>query len=142
VELVEHTFEELGNLRYRMFTCPLAGEQYATALVIRFSGVFGIGSAGNGNAALMRVVTRAGLDAWGCRAVVFDLRELAYEWGNGIWEAFSRAVEAGRGKRLPCALVVSELCRNGFSSCAGMVPPMFDDLEAAVAFVARPVAPQ
>lgn len=136
MELVEHRFEELGSLQYRMFTCPLGGKHHAIALILQFSGVFGIGSAGNGNADLMRVVTRAALEAWSGHALVFDLRELDYEWGNGIWAALSSG-----GERLPSALVVSDLCRGGFSTCRGMVPPMYDDLESAVASVAAQAVP-
>ena len=138
MELVEHRFEELGSLRYLVFTCQLGGKHHATGLILRFSGVFGIGSAGNGNADFMRVITRAALEAWHSHAVVWDLSELAYEWGNGIWTVFGRnAINTG-AVPLPSALVVSDLCRGGFSTCRGMVPPMFDDLESAVASVAGP----
>jgi hypothetical protein len=33
------------------------------------------------------------------------------------------------------AMVISDKCRKGFSTCDGMVPPMFDTIEEALAFV-------
>jgi hypothetical protein len=138
MELVEHRFEDLSRLQYRIFTCALGGKHNPAALVLKFSGVYGIGSEGNGDAAFMRMITRATTSAWQPDAVVFDLRELAYEWGDAIWGVFGRKIPASGVEGLPCALVVSDLCRGGFSTCAGFVPPMFDDLESAIAFVAEP----
>ena len=138
MELVEHRFDELSRLQYRLFTCALGGKHNPTALVLKFSGVYGDGSAGNDDAAFMRVITRAAISAWRNHAVVFDLRELAYEWGNGIWSVFSRLMDPSEGENLPCAMVISDRCRGGFSTCARLVPPMFDDLDSAVAFVAEP----
>ncbi len=80
MELVEHRFDELSRLQYRIFTCDLGGKHNPTALVLKFSGVYGVGSAGNGDAALMTVITRAATSVWPSQAAVFDLRELAYEW--------------------------------------------------------------
>ena len=138
MELVEHRFDELSRLQYRIFTCALGGKHNPTALVLKFSGVYGVGSAGNDDAALMRIITHAATSTWLSQAAVFDLRELAYEWGDSIWKVFGRGIETSGVEGLPCALVVSDLCRRGFSSCAGFVPPMFDDLDSAIAFVTKP----
>jgi hypothetical protein len=100
MELAEHRFDELSRLQYRIFTCALGGKHNARALVLKFSGVYGVGSAGNGDADFMRVIARV--------------------------------------EGLPCALVVSDLCRGGFSTCQGFVPPMFDDIESAIHFVGQP----
>ena len=138
MELVEHRFDDLSRLQYRVFTCSLGGKHNCMALVLKFSGVYGIGSAGNGDAEFMQVITCAASAAWRSHAVVFDLRDLAYEWGDAIWRVFGRGIEPSGVEGLPCALVVSDLCRGGFSTCAGIVPPMFDDLDSAIAFVAEP----
>jgi hypothetical protein len=136
MELVEHRFEDLSRIQYRIFTCALGGKHNPMALVLKFSGVYGVGSAGNNDADFMRVITRAARSAWRSDAVVFDLRDLAYEWGDSTWGVFGRRLSEVDG--LPSALVVSDLCRAGFSTCARLVPPMFDDLESAIAFVAEP----
>jgi hypothetical protein len=138
VELVEHRFDELSRLQYRIFTCELGGKHNATALVLKFSGVCGAGSEGNVDAGFMRAIARAATSAWHCHAVVFDLRDLAYVWGNSIWHVFGRGIPPSVVEGLPCALVVSDLCKRGFSTCAGFVPTMFDDMESAIAFVGEP----
>src|SRR5262249_18205496 len=130
--------DELSRLQYRIFACALGGKHNPTVLVLKFSGVYGIGSEGNGDADFMRVITRAATSAWHCDAVVFDLRELTYEWGDAIWRVFGRGVQPSGVDGLPCALVVSDLCRGGFSTCATLIPPMFDDLESAITFVGEP----
>jgi hypothetical protein len=139
MELSERRFEDLSRLQYRIFTCALGGDRNRSALVLNFSGVYGVGSAGNGDAAFMRIITQAALSSWDSDAVVFDLRELAYEWGDAIWGVFSRGVARSRAERVPCALVVSDLCRGGFSTCRNLIPPMFDDLELAITFVGEQV---
>src|SRR5262249_16298306 len=101
-------------------------------LVLKFSGAYRQGSAGNGDATLMRVITQAALSAWDPDAVVFDLRELDYKWGNGIWSVFGLGIPSSGVERLPRVLVVSHLWRGGFATCGGLVPTMFDDIEDAI----------
>lgn len=133
--LTEHRFDELSKLQYRVFIGALEGKHKHAVLVLKFSGTYGIGSAGRGDANFMQAITEAALTAWTCDAVVFDLRELAYEWGNDIWALFGRGIRYSAIKDLPQALVVSDSCRGGFSTCGTIVPPMFDDLESATSFV-------
>lgn len=134
MHLTEHRFEDLSDLKYRIFTCDLGGEHHAQAMVLQFSGTYGVGSEGNGDAEFMRVTSLAALSAWRVHAV----RELDYEWGNSIWSVFGHGIDPSGVERLPVALVVSERCRTGFASCASLVPKMFDDLESALAFVGPP----
>jgi hypothetical protein len=65
---------------YHLVTPPesAAGE----TLIIRFAGVYGVGSKGNSDAAYMKAVATAGLAAWGPSLLVFDFRELDYSWGD------------------------------------------------------------
>jgi hypothetical protein len=135
MDLSEHRFDELSRLQYRIFSCSLGGKHHAKALVLKFSGVFGDGSEGNGDGDFMLAITRAATLVWHSNAVVFDLRELTYEWGDSIWRIFGRGIEPSGTEGLPCALVISDLCRGGFSTCQSIVPRMFDDLESAIGFV-------
>jgi hypothetical protein len=102
MNLTEHRFDELSRLLYRVFTCELGGKHNPTALVLQFSGVYGVGSAGNSDATFMRVITLAALSAWRSDAVVFDFRELTYEWGNSIWSLFGHGIERSGVEGLPC----------------------------------------
>lgn len=136
MELTEHRFEELSELKYRIFTCKLGGKHNATALVLSFSGVYGVGSEGNGDAAFMQLISQAAASIWRVDAVVFDFQKLSYTFGNSIWSLFGHGTHPPIGDDAPTALVVSDLCRIGFST--GPVPACFDDLESAIAFVSGP----
>lgn len=133
--LTEHRFDELSNLQYRVFLGVLEGEHNRTVLVLNFTGTYGIGSKGRRDADFMQAITEAALTAWNCDAVIFDLREFAYEWGNNIWGLFGRGVRYSAIRDLPQALIVSDLCRGGFLTCGSIVPPMFDDFESAANYV-------
>lgn len=64
------------------------------------------------------------------QAGVFDFSQLSYEWGNASWNAVSR--HRLGDPDVPVAMVVSEKCKGGFSTCAGALPQTFDTLEGAV----------
>lgn len=91
------------------------------AVVIKFNGSYGYGSAGNGDALYMIAIRDYLLNCVLAYAVVFDLRELNYEWGDGIWDMF-RCDE-------PFATLVSDRCK-GFQTC-GVARPMFESIESA-----------
>lgn len=135
MNLIEHRFDELSNLEYRVFLGVLEGEHNRTALVLKFTGTYGIGSAGRRDADFMQAITEAALAAWRCDAVIFDLREMAYEWGDDIWRVFGHGLGYSAISDLRQALIVSDLCRGGFSTCGTIVPPMFDDLDTAATFL-------
>jgi hypothetical protein len=101
---------------------------------------------GNDDAAYIEATKSAWLSVFHVNAIVFDLRHMEYEWGNSIWNALlwdtasdESILEEGEPRPVyPTALVVSGLCWPGFSTCKGMVPPMFDDLDTALRFVEAP----
>lgn len=105
-----------------------AGDE-VEAVVIKFRGLYGYGSAGYGDAAYMKAIRDYIAECVLPCAFVFDLRELEYEWGNDIWDMFLCDQ--------PFATIVSDMCK-GFQTC-GVARPMFDDLEAAIEHL-RPLA--
>ena len=137
MQLVERHLEDLSAIRCRIYTCEFRTEHDQTVLVLAFSGKYGIGSEGNGDAAYMIGVRRAAMAAWEGDALVYDLRELSYEWGNAIWALFCGGFGDIDLRGTPSALVVSDLCREGFATCSGRVPPMFNDLESALQHVEK-----
>lgn len=90
MQLVERHLEDLSAIRCRIYTCEFRTEHDQTVLVLAFSGKYGIGSEGNGDAAYMIGVRRAAIAAWEGDALVYDLRELSYEWGNAILDLILR----------------------------------------------------
>jgi hypothetical protein len=101
------------------------------AVAIKFMGSHGYGSAGNGDAEYMIAIRDYIVACVLPSALIFDLRQLEYEWGNTIWKMF-RCDE-------PFATIVSERCK-GFQTC-GVAKPMFEDVETALEYL-RPRAIQ
>jgi hypothetical protein len=132
MELVERHLLDFSDIQYRIFTCDLGGDSELTALVLEFSGRYGYGSLGNADGQFMRTITLCALSLWTVEAVVFDLRELEYEWGNTIWGMYGHSIDPSGIGDLPYATVVSDLCRAGFQTCESIVGPLFDDLESAL----------
>lgn len=99
---------------------------------MEWNGVYGDGSRGNDDGVFMRVTTLAALSAWHANGVVFDLRNLHYQWGDKIWEMFGRGIDPSGVEDLPYATVVSEKCMPGFRTCMSIIEPAFDTMEEAI----------
>src|SRR5262245_47287587 len=76
---------KLSSLTYRIRVCELEGRWYPSALISEFSGRYRWGSEGNGDATFIGAIKAAASSFLRADAVVFDFREMSYEWGNGIW---------------------------------------------------------
>jgi len=145
MQIREIKLADLSKLQSRVFRCEFGGTHEPEALIFEFSGKYGIGSEGNRDADYMEAIKVAYLSICNVDAVVFDLRQLEYEWGNRIWNVLGWCDESETDnadgepqKVFPTAIVISDLCRKGFSTCKGMVPPQFDDLDEALRFVEAP----
>lgn len=104
-------------------------------LVLAFFGTYRDGSQGSPDATRMAAEALAALAAWRPDALVFDFRGLRYRWGNGMVEVFAAEVPDASDP-LCSAVVMGPDSRAGLSSlCAPEA--LFDELEAAVADVAR-----
>ena len=99
---VEHSFSET-----RFEEHP-----HRRVLVAKFSGVSGYGCANNGDAKYMSAMTTAAIFMWSPSAVLFDLRELQYEWGDMMAEL----LDIPACHRLPTTAIVSDLNRTGLTS--------------------------
>lgn len=132
MELTEHRFDDFSDIKYRIFTCDISDKRSATAIVLRFTGSYGYGSAGNDDGQFMRTITLCALSLWNVEGVVFDLRELDYEWGDKIWGMYGRSIDPSGIDELPFATVASDRNRAGFESCESIVGPLFNDIESAI----------
>ena len=133
MELRDFDIHALSSLKYRIRTCDFGGRWNPTALLLEFSGTYGWGSRGNADADFIAAIKAAALEILHVQAVVFDFRQMSYKWGNRIWNVLP--CREPDGDPLPTAIVVSDRCKKGFSSCADMVPPMYDSLEEALRFI-------
>jgi hypothetical protein len=132
MQLTPHCFDDLSDIQYQIFTQTDARTRRATVMILQFSGTFGGGSAGNDDGVVMRMITFAALSVWHADGVVFDLRELNYVWGDKIWEIFGCGIDPSGVEQLPYATVISDRCRQGFSTCMSIVEPVFEELEPAI----------
>jgi hypothetical protein len=82
MELVEHTFEELSKLKYRIYTTTLSNECQNNVLVVAFEGEYGFGCKGNADARLIAAIIAGVRAAWESSYFVLDYRSMTYEWGD------------------------------------------------------------
>lgn len=131
------------SVEHRFFSAPLPSLPRSRALVVKFSGCSGVGCANNVDAIYMEAVIASGLIHFSHQALVLDLQEMSYEWGDQM----VRPLGAGQGHYvdadLPTAVVVSDLNREGLTSLVRdemLADPsewLFDTLEEALARVAE-----
>lgn len=93
VKLTPCKFEDLCSLEYALFTCPLVSwPEFSEmkCLVVRFEGECGKGTSntGQGFASFMSAIITAAIEAWEPVALILDLRELKYDWGDEMSAPF------------------------------------------------------
>ena len=121
---VDHSFSETR----------FAEHPHRRVLVAKFSGVSGHGCANNGDAKYMSAMTTAAIFLWSPSAVLFDLRELEYEWGDLMAEV----LDIPACHRLPATAIISDLNKIGLTSLVsselGMDPNeiLFDSWDTAM----------
>lgn len=128
---------DLSAVQYHLATARRGDAEPSTRddlLVITFTGTYGAGSAGNGDAVFMRAVIALARRAFTPAGVVLDLRELDYRWGDLMADVCNDAVV----HRVNPAVVVSGSCRTAMTSLVstelGEDPAgwLFDSLDAAL----------
>jgi hypothetical protein len=82
--LQERTLGELSQIQVRYFLGPSRNHPHLAILVIRYTGIYPPGSAGNSDAQYMEAMARAGVAAFEPWGVIHDLSELTYEWGDRL----------------------------------------------------------
>jgi hypothetical protein len=127
LDLHDCSLAELGALRYAFARGTLAETGHAL-LSIRLEGEFG--NRHDGVFDYAAAVIMAGLEAWQPRAVILDLRAVAYSWGDRMENVVLASqrwflplhpmldIFAGGGlpDSMPQTLVVSDSCRDGMES--------------------------
>src|SRR5690349_21152281 len=88
MQLTEQRLSDLSSIRHAYFTSPLPSRSYFKILIVRFEGDCGYGSGSNSDATFMSAIIAAGLQSWEPVAVILDLRQLSYEWGDQMVKPF------------------------------------------------------
>ena len=86
-------------------------EHHPRAIRLAFSGDHGWGAAGRWDARLIDAVMKETIERHAPQALILDLRELDYRWGDDI----ARIMEP---RNIPVAIVVSPRCAAGLESLA------------------------
>lgn len=127
-DLVPRRLGDLSKLNYS-FTSTSDNR----VLIIGFMGKFGRGSQGNDDARSMNAVVHAGIAAFDPEAIVLDLREMAYQWGDMITLPIGVA-----SNHAATVMVTSDLCREGMTSlvrdemCANPGAWLTENLDTAI----------
>jgi hypothetical protein len=150
INLVPRKFEDLCSLGYSFFTCSLPSwpqlSQFS-CLVVKFIGECGKDTSNprSGYDDFICAITKGAIRAWKPVALVLDLRELKYEWGDemsfpfemcqrmhllpspqialrAIFEVYPKLREPDLEKskdsllKLPFSVIVSDKNRDGLTS--------------------------
>ena len=92
------------------FELELSGSEIHVVplLIARVQGEYRDGSAGAPDAAYISGLCRTAIELWNARAVLLDLSQLSYEWGDEFDNLYNLDV--------PLAVVVGEKCRRAMST--------------------------
>jgi hypothetical protein len=113
-------------------------------LVIRYHGVYRIGCNGNSDATYMAAIGRAAIEVFQPAAIVIDLSDLSYQWGDMLDTVWNIGRDPVWNTQLPCAVVIGDKCRAAIGTLifgeasttdACEEEFVFDTLAAAVAYV-------
>jgi hypothetical protein len=140
--LTEQFLEGSGAVSIRYFLIPSEKRPYLEVLVVRYSGVYPFGSAGNADARYMYAMAKAAVAAFEPWGVIHDLSDLRYKWGDLLEMVFSVGPEV---EPSPVAAVVGPGCEEAVRTlCHGINSDepleslgwVFRDLESAWRYVA------
>lgn len=127
-----------STLTYRVTSRDLEVEDlFVEVMVLKFVGDYQVGSRGNPDADFMVAILGAALSRLGPDAVVFDLTELAYQWGNSLLRIFDCLDRWDSEDPIGCAIAGGPGSLAGLESLltpAGSSRPALlqEDLESAV----------
>ena len=129
------------SIEHKYFKMPVPSASYANILVVQFSGQSGFGCNNNSDATYMAAMIRAGIVVVKPIAVLLDLRDLTYEWGDMMAEPFCAGHNHYVRGDLLLVAVVSDLNRKGLTSlltdemATDPKNVLFESLEDAVDFI-------
>src|SRR6266478_3737419 len=135
------SFENETGIRYG-FQLETSDEKprFWCILVARFAGNYRSGHHGAPDARFIQGITQTALGVWCPAALILDLRELAYTWGDEMEEVLGTRGEI----KVPAAIVGSALCLpaigtliHGINSTkpATDAEHIFDNMDAAWGYV-------
>ena len=144
IKLEELNPEELSKINVEYLKGNSRITDYYDILTIKYSGKYGIGSAGNGDAQYMFAKGEYGLNCYEPMAAILDLSEIEYEWGDMMDLVINIGSNQYMDAEFPVALVIGEKCSEAIGTLihgtdskesATTKDWIFDDFESAWEFV-------
>lgn len=136
--------EDLSEIKVQYLQGSSRITDYHDILTIKYSGKYGIGSAGNGDAQYMYAKGEYGLNCYEPMAAILDLSEIEYEWGDMMDLVFNIGSNQYIDTEFPIALVIGEKCSEAIGTLIHGIDSkksatteewIFDDFELAWKFV-------
>lgn len=109
LELKEQFLAGSGAVSIRYFLTPSEKRPYLEVLVIRYSGRYPHGSAGNEDARYMQAMAKAAVAAFEPWGVIHDLSDLRYKWGDLLEMVLAVGPDVDPA---PVAVVVGPRCEG------------------------------
>ncbi|MBQ0734208.1 hypothetical protein J9332_07785 [Aquimarina celericrescens] len=144
IELKELNPQELSEIEVSYLKGNSRITDYYDILTIKYSGKYGIGSAGNSDAQYMYAKGEYGLNCYEPMGAILDLSNLEYEWGDMMDLVFNVGSNQYVDAEFPIALIIGEKCAeaigtliHGINSKESATTEewIFDDFEMAWKFV-------
>lgn len=106
MQLQPVSFDKETNIRYEFKLETTGKNRFWYTLIAKFSGTYRRGSAGAPDAHFICGIAQTALAMWHPAALILDLRELSYVWGDEM----DIVLSGGSGRRVPTAVVGSDAC--------------------------------
>ena len=119
MKFIECKLADLSLITSAYQICPLPSCGYRKILSVSFNGVCGHGHKSNADVIYLCAIIAAGLQAWQPCALILDLQELSYEWGDMMSMVFglhSRMNIFGKQISYPSVALISDRNRKGLTS--------------------------
>ncbi|MEP1027871.1 MAG: hypothetical protein ABJG68_16780 [Crocinitomicaceae bacterium] len=136
--------KHLSEIKVQYFIGNSRITDYYRILTIKYSGKYGFGSAGNGDAQYMYAKGEFGLNCYEPSAVILDFSQIEYEWGDLIEMVFSIGSNQYIDAEFPIALVIGKECSEAIGTLVHGIDSMesatteewiFDNFDLAWSFV-------
>lgn len=103
-------------ISYEIFCTQMPSATHLDVLIMKFSGVYGIGSKGNGDAQFMTAMTKAAISYTAPFGLIFDFTDLSYQWGDRMSDVILAGEHHWADAEMPFAIVVSDKCVEAMTS--------------------------
>jgi hypothetical protein len=142
MKLSRVTFTDDNRIDYEFFLETTGKNRFWSTLVAKFRGRFRDGSKGAPDASFIHGITQTALQVWDPAAVVLDLSELQYEWGDEM----DFLLNVGADRNVKSALVVGPGCAKAIATLMWGVETtrvvteaenIFDNVEEAWKYVRK-----